>query len=35
VLLVRDDEVYYNEREVVVDPFRLGTVTVAERLLPH
>jgi hypothetical protein len=32
ILLVREDEDYYDEGEVVVDPFRLGTVRVIERL---
>ena len=32
ILLVRDDEEYYDEGEVVVDPFKLVRVTVAERL---
>jgi hypothetical protein len=35
ILLVRDDEGYYDEAEVVVDPFRLGKVTVCERLPAH
>ena len=34
VLLVRDDEDYYDEGEIVVDPFALGPVTVVDRLLP-
>jgi hypothetical protein len=34
ILLVREDEEYYDEGEVVVDPFRLGKVAVAERLSP-
>ncbi len=33
VLLIRKDENYYDEGEVVVDPYKLGAVTVAERLL--
>jgi hypothetical protein len=32
ILLVRKDEDYYDEAEVVVDPFRLRAVSVAERL---
>jgi hypothetical protein len=32
VLLMRQPEDYYDEGEVVVDPFRLGKVTVVERL---
>jgi hypothetical protein len=32
VLLVRMDEEYYDEREVVVDPFALGQVRLLERL---
>ena len=31
---MREDEDYYDEGEIVVDPFKLGSVTVAERLLP-
>jgi hypothetical protein len=34
VLLLREDENYYDEGEIVIDPFRLGKVTVVERLLP-
>lgn len=34
VLLVREKEGYYDEEEVVVDPFSLGPITVAERLRP-
>lgn len=34
ILLVREPEDYYDESEVVVDPFRLRGVTVAERLRP-
>jgi hypothetical protein len=34
ILLVRQPEDYYDEGEIVVDPFRLGRVTVAERLPP-
>ncbi|MYZ47322.1 hypothetical protein [Propylenella binzhouense] len=32
ILLVREEEGYYDEGEIVIDPFRLGSVTVAERL---
>jgi len=32
VLLIREAEDYYDEGEVVVDPFKLEKVTVAERL---
>jgi hypothetical protein len=32
ILLIREAEDYYDEGEVVVDPFRLGAVSVAERL---
>ena len=32
ILLVRRPEDYYDEGEVVVDPFRLGQVEVVERL---
>jgi hypothetical protein len=32
VLLIREPEDYYDEGEVVVDPYRLGKVEVAERL---
>jgi hypothetical protein len=32
VLLIREPEDYYNEGEVVVDPFRLGRVGLVERL---
>ena len=31
-LLVHEDEGYYDEGEIVVDPFRLAGVTVVERL---
>lgn len=34
VLLVREPEDWFDEGEVVVDPFRLGRVKVVERLLP-
>jgi hypothetical protein len=34
ILLVREKEDYYDEGEVVVDPFSLGRITVAERLPP-
>jgi hypothetical protein len=34
VLLIREPEDYYDEGEVVVDPFRLGPIKVAERLAP-
>jgi hypothetical protein len=32
VLLTRQPEDYYDEGEVVVDPFRLGRVDVVERI---
>jgi hypothetical protein len=32
ILLVREPEDYYDEGEVVVDPFRLGRIEVVERL---
>jgi len=32
ILIVREDEDYYDEGEVVVDPFKLGRVEVNERL---
>ncbi len=32
ILLMRDNEEYFDEREVVVDPFKLRFVTVLERL---
>jgi hypothetical protein len=32
ILLIRDDEDYYDEGEIVVDPFKLPSVTVVERL---
>ena len=32
VLLVREVEGYYDEGEIVVDPFKLGPVAVAERI---
>lgn len=34
ILLVREPEDWFDEGEVVVDPYRLGRVTVVERLLP-
>ncbi len=34
VLLVRKEADYYDEGEVVVDPFRLGPIGVVERLAP-
>jgi hypothetical protein len=34
ILLMREVEDYYDEGEIVVDPFKLGAVTVAERLRP-
>lgn len=34
ILLIRDDPEYYDESEVVVDPFKLGKVKVRE-WLPH
>jgi hypothetical protein len=33
ILLVRKPEDYYDEDEVVVDPYHLGRVTIAERLV--
>jgi hypothetical protein len=33
ILLVREDEDYFDEREIVIDPFRLNKVMVIERLL--
>ena len=33
VLWFREPEDYYDEREIVVDPYRLGKVSVVERLL--
>lgn len=35
VHLRRENEYYYDEREVVVDPYRIGRVTVCERLRPE
>lgn len=32
ILLVREDEGFYDEREVVLDPFQLELITVAERI---
>jgi hypothetical protein len=32
ILLVRRDKKHFNEREVVIDPFSLGIVTVALKL---
>ena len=32
MLLVREDPEYYDESEVVVDPFRLGRISLLERL---
>jgi|SRR5215207_6636457 len=32
ILLIRKEKGYYDEAEVVVDPFRLGKVAVVERL---
>jgi hypothetical protein len=34
ILLVRERSDYYDENEVVVDPYKLGKVIVRERLLP-
>jgi hypothetical protein len=34
ILHVREDEDYYDEGEVVVDPFALGRIDVVERLEP-
>jgi hypothetical protein len=34
ILVVRDDEEYFDESEVVVDPFRIGKVTLEKRLAP-
>jgi hypothetical protein len=33
ILLVREEENYYDEGEIVVDPFRLGQVKVVDRLM--
>jgi hypothetical protein len=32
MLLIRQPEDYYDEGEVVVDPFRLGKIRLVERL---
>jgi hypothetical protein len=32
ILLIRPPEDYYDEEEVIVDPFRLGKIKVIERL---
>ena len=34
ILLVREEEGYFDEGEVLVDPFRLGLIRCIERLLP-
>jgi hypothetical protein len=34
ILLLREEEGYYDEGEVVVDPFKIGPVTVTERVRP-
>jgi hypothetical protein len=34
ILLVREEEGHYDEGEVVIDPFKLTKVEVAERLAP-
>jgi len=35
VVLIRKPEDYYDEGEVVVDPFRLGKVKVVARFIPQ
>jgi hypothetical protein len=35
VLLIRKPEDFYDEGEVVVDPYRLAKVTVVERIIPE
>jgi hypothetical protein len=34
ILLVREDKEYYDEGEVVVDPYKLGSVELVQRLSP-
>jgi hypothetical protein len=35
ILLLREDEKYYDEGEVVIDPFKLSRVDVVERMPPR